>query len=539
MRYPRVVTICLFLLACVLTAMSVLAIERSARQRQQAELEQYASDLQAAIESRVIANVAYLRSGAAMFAEIEPMSSNLFEKYVRNLQLDRSFRGSLGVGYTARFPAKYRDLAERKMKATYGAQARVWSQRPVSNNSIDAILFLEPKTPANVRAIGFNMYADPIRRVAMDRAEHSGQAAATAKVVLLQDQGPHPQPGFLIYMPVYRTDNGQPILRGFLYSPLRAGEFVSAALGLAHLPSGRIEIRDQESPLGDQLFALTKGPGLADGGVSVTRRIDVAQRSWLLKVTFPTLATLSPMGMAALLAGLTVSTLLLLITRMLLARAEEDRRALEFESQQAGIRDSLTRELNHRVKNTLANVLSIIALTRRRASDLDSFSESLTQRIRALSATHDLLTHSHWGTTLLSDVISVELMPYGLDRLVSQSGPPVNLAPNDALSLGMAVHELVTNAAKFGALSVPEGRVHVDWKLITKHLAQIDWREEGGPPVSSPISRGFGTELIEKIVAHELHSRVDLRFNPEGVSCRLVVPVRDVAEFRLRAPSGS
>ena len=102
------------------------------------------------------------------------------------------------------------------------------------------------------------------------------------------------------------------------------------------------------------------------------------------------------------------------------------------------------------------------------------------------------------------------------------------------MSLGLAIHELATNAAKYGALSRPEGRIHVHWRQIASDLAEVHWREEGGPPVAVPGKRGFGRDLIEKIVAHELKSDVELEFLPAGVECRLRVPVRTSREFALR-----
>jgi two-component sensor histidine kinase len=226
---------------------------------------------------------------------------------------------------------------------------------------------------------------------------------------------------------------------------------------------------------------------------------------------------------------------------MLTQQAIEDEASLKWFEEQASIRNSLTRELNHRVKNTLANVLSIIALTRRRASKLDEFADGLDGRIRALSATHDLLTKSDWGTTPVRAVIEAELLPYAQasDHEVDLEGPEVELAPNDALSLGLATHELATNAAKYGALSKPGGKVAVHWKLVTANQLRIEWQESGGPPVAQRRGRGFGTDLIQRIVAQELKSPVELDFNPDGVRCVLTVPVRQPTEFAMRAGRGS
>jgi two-component sensor histidine kinase len=238
-----------------------------------------------------------------------------------------------------------------------------------------------------------------------------------------------------------------------------------------------------------------------------------------------------------LLFGLAVAILLMLVSRLLTNQLVEDQRALAWFAEQNSIRNSLTRELNHRVKNTLANVLSIVTLTRRRANSLDEFADGLDGRIRALSATHDLLTQSDWGTTPIEAVVAAELSPYTRagEDVLDMSGPPVELAPNDALSLGLALHELATNASKYGALSVPGGRVSIRWSLAGEGLAEIYWRESGGPPVRESRPRGFGTDLIEKIVAHELRNPVTLEFAPEGVRCILKVPVRQPSDFSLRA----
>jgi two-component sensor histidine kinase len=246
-----------------------------------------------------------------------------------------------------------------------------------------------------------------------------------------------------------------------------------------------------------------------------------------------------------------LASLSMLLARLLTQQAFEDQARLAFFEEQHSIRNSLTRELNHRVKNTLANVLSILSLTRRRASGLDDFADSLEGRIRALSATHDLLTVTDWGTTPIRAVIEAELQHFrsAIDDAILLDGPALELAPNDALSFGLAVHELATNAAKYGALSVAGGQVTIRWhradsradgkvdgNSAEREWAEVEWQEVGGPPVADARTRrrGFGTELIEKIVAHELRQPVTLDFAPEGVRCVLRVPIRRRADFHIR-----
>ena len=134
-------------------------------------------------------------------------------------------------------------------------------------------------------------------------------------------------------------------------------------------------------------------------------------------------------------------------------------------------------------------------------------------------------------------MVEVELAPYtrGDDHTLDLVGPHTELAPNDALSLGLAIHELATNAAKYGSLSVAGGVVTVHWSKVSDVLARIEWVESGGPQVVKPQRRGFGTDLIEKIVAHELRHPVELEFSPDGVRCTLLVPIRKPSEFELRS----
>ena len=188
-------------------------------------------------------------------------------------------------------------------------------------------------------------------------------------------------------------------------------------------------------------------------------------------------------------------------------------------------------------RHTLLFVLSILALTRRRATNLEEFADGLDGRIRALSATHDLLTQSDWGTTPIRAVIEAELFPYAQasDHEIELQGPHIELAPNDALSLGLATHELATNAAKYGALSKTGGKVAVHWNLVSENLVRLEWQASGGPTVTPQRGRGFGTDLIERIVAHELKHEVKLDFLPEGVRCVLTIPVRQPTQFAMRA----
>ena len=192
----------------------------------------------------------------------------------------------------------------------------------------------------------------------------------------------------------------------------------------------------------------------------------------------------------------------------------------------------LLHELNHRVKNTLATVQAIALQTLRQTRDPAAFAESFQARLLSLSGTHNLLTESAWQNASLRSLLETELAPYlrpegGRARL---DGEIVALPARQALALGMVIHELTTNAAKYGALSVPEGRVEVSW-AVSGHAPErglmVHWRERGGPRVAEPAKAGFGSRLIRRTVEDELGGRVVLEHRPEGVTCAILIPLAE------------
>jgi two-component sensor histidine kinase len=210
--------------------------------------------------------------------------------------------------------------------------------------------------------------------------------------------------------------------------------------------------------------------------------------------------------------------------------------ALRSRCRQYEIRDHLERqklllaELSHRVKNTLATVQSIANQTLSRAESLDEFSRSFRGRIQALTAAHSLLTAVNWDVAALRVLVEQALRPYASSdgSNVQISGDEVLLRPSAALTFSLILHELTTNAAKYGALQRPGGVVAVACGVRSngRELC-LHWAETGGPPVRPPVRRGFGLELIERSVAHELDGQVVLDYRVEGLSCDITVPLTE------------
>ncbi|MEW4449105.1 CHASE domain-containing protein [Qipengyuania sp. JC766] len=534
LEHPRAVPIAIFLLVGAITALSVYSIERGANQREQAQLRERAQAIASVLEQAGSSAAAHLKATAVLMGVGQDVDLPRFRSFVRQMQVADSDGGDVrSIAWAERVPRADIPQFLQREEERGSELMRVYPALQRGQADAYPIAMVEPLTEANRPALGFDISSNAVRAEAMATANATRRPTASGPVELISAAGTD-QRGFILIAPVYEGAGNPAPLTGYVLSPFTTQEFLES--GVEGETLGNRSVRLYDAAQGDEAL-LAEVVAEGDTGAVVSERVRIADRDMVLEVASVGTASLSDLSMVTLLFGLLVATLLTVVARLITHQAEEDRASVAWLEEQNSIRNSLTRELNHRVKNTLANVLSIIALTRRRADSLEHFATSLDGRIRALSATHDLLTRSEWGTTLLSDVIGAELAPYANDgeKVVTMEGPQVALAPNDALSLGLAIHELATNAAKYGALSRADGQVSIVWELETADTVTLRWKERGGPAVPQDRQRGFGTDLIEKIVAHELRHPVELTFAPKGVECVLRVPVRERSEFALRA----
>jgi two-component sensor histidine kinase len=220
-----------------------------------------------------------------------------------------------------------------------------------------------------------------------------------------------------------------------------------------------------------------------------------------------------------LLAGLTAQAAIALENSRLYRNAQSE---IEERKQAQTQQSLLIRELHHRVKNTLATVQAVVGATARSALSIEDFYQAFVGRIISLANTHSLLTEAVWQTASLREILEKELRPYNDtkgERIVLD-GPAVELPSDAAVPIGMAIHELTTNAAKYGALSVPAGKVVVSWEAEPAEdgtRLRLVWEERGGPTVSSPKRQGFGSRLLHRVLATQLNAKVEMDFNPTGL----------------------
>ena len=184
----------------------------------------------------------------------------------------------------------------------------------------------------------------------------------------------------------------------------------------------------------------------------------------------------------------------------------------------------LGREAEHRARNVLATVQAAVQLTK--ADTAKGFQQAITGRIQALANVHRLFVESPWAGAELHSIVTEELAPYSQERedRVQLSGPKCMLEPNAAQAIAVTLHELATNAAKYGALSVPDGHIHVEWSIESAGRIVLRWTETNGPPVKPATHRGFGTRVMENMIRNQLKGELRVDWKVEGLACEIVLP---------------
>ncbi|BAV48051.1 sensory transduction histidine kinase [Mesorhizobium loti] len=214
------------------------------------------------------------------------------------------------------------------------------------------------------------------------------------------------------------------------------------------------------------------------------------------------------------------------------ARQLEVKSYIEQKQEVADRQKLLIRELHHRVKNTLANVRAMMCATAKSSGSFEDFVRDFSARIVSLADTHSMLTDDYWQMASLQKLLESELRHYDTKDTsrIFLEGPDVALVADIAIPVGMAFHELASNSSKFGSLSRPQGRLEVRWSVGSSGDSQIvnlDWLERDGPKVDKPKRRGFGTTLLEKVVAVQCQAKVDLDYHRDGLRFNMALPLRD------------
>lgn len=535
-RTTPVLPVLILVLGLTATVAGALLVDRLGDIRDRQRFDSVVDQANNALGGQLQTYVAILHAGAGLFAASQEVTHDEFRAFAERVDLSGRYVGIQGLGFSARIPPGGDAALAARMRA--GGRPAFTFHRPPGPPADErhAVLFLEPEDARNRAAIGFDMYADPVRRQAMARARDTGLAAMSGKVELIQEIDADKQAGFLIYEPVYvggdrpeTQEARRSALLGFVYAPFRADDLLQAVFaGIDQGEFGYAVYNGEVAPENLLAASLPPGGAVPVSAMSATRQVSVAGGTWtIVYEAGPRFGPSAAHQLAWVFAfgGLLATGLVAIATwrqgkaRMAAERELSARTAIEARQK------LLLDELNHRVKNTLATVQSIAAQSLRQTGDVESVRRNFEDRLIALSHAHNLLTRDAWRGANLAELAEIELRPYaGADGArIEIVGPAAWLSPNTAVAMSMALHELTTNAVKYGALSNAEGHAALEWTLTPVSADQerltLVWEEHGGPPVTPPKRRGFGSRLIVGGLAHQLDGEVDLSFRPQGVRC--------------------
>lgn len=402
--------------------------------------------------------------------------------------------GMQGIGLALLQHAADVSEAERILSAAYGRQIRVWPA--TGQETRFPIVLLEPDNARNRAAYGYDMYSEPMRRDAIDRALKSGHAAATGPVELVQEITSSKQVGFLIYLPVMKRGGGG--IHSMVYAPYRVGDLMHDALTQPSDLGVVARVRDKATG------KLMLDPEEARQASLQPFPLFVADREWQVELAFRDGSwAMRGDSTAVLLAGLLVAFLAHRLVLQREARLAAEQAAAAEVAQAAEVRGLLLEETRHRLKNVIARISAIARLTSRQTGSKEEFEAAFQRQLSALAAAQNLLTPGLEKGVDLRQLIMAELSSVGgAPEDVRLEGPDLSLNANEAQAIGLVVHELLTNALKYGALSVtPAGTLDIVWRREGNLV--LEWLERGDFRFNQDAA-GFGGKLIETVIVRQL-----------------------------------
>ncbi|MER9404720.1 CHASE domain-containing protein [Mesorhizobium caraganae] len=536
--FPIVAFIAVALISMTMAGFAYFATQEAAR----IKFEATADDALNRIESRIDLHLSLLRSTQALFdARNGEISRSEFKAFFSALDVDSNFAGLRGIGYLRLAKAGDEAAVERDMLRDRGVPHAVYPDTAQSWRT--PVVLFEPLDPANESTIGYDMFTEPARREAIEKAMADDAQHASGLVQLGQGAGAAQTfTGFLVFvrLNVETAPDGINASRsstsGFLYAAFRARDLFQTALSRTPLLPVNTEVYDGKVDADNLLFQSETPPVASFGDrLLVTRKIIVAGRPWT--VLFRPTSAFSQPSSRAIPVMLGLFGLLLAGAIALVARYQErayDAKSLLHETTEKSLleKDLMLQEMKHRIKNSITRVLAIARQTAAHATDVNEFSSSFSARLQAMAASQDMLTRSRWQKADLGDLLRIELgqvfgkeLPDGI-----LSGPQVLLDETTTQALGLTFHELATNALKYGEAGNSVGALKVDWSFEGRgsdRMLVLNWREAGQKQLEAPAKTGFGTKLIDLNVTRELRGTIARDFRADGLTVEIRIPPPD------------
>ncbi|MER8921711.1 CHASE domain-containing protein [Mesorhizobium sp. M0802] len=533
--FPILAFIAVALISLTMAGFAYFATQEAAR----IKFEATADDALNRIESRIDLHLSLLRSTQALFdARNGEISGSEFKAFFSALNVDNNFAGLRGIGYLRLAKTGDEAAVERDMLRDRGAAHTVYPDTTQPWRT--PVVLFEPLDPANESTIGYDMFTEPVRREAIEKALADDAQHASGLVQLGQDTGAAQTfTGFLVFvrLNVETAPDGINASRsstsGLLYAAFRARDLFQTALSRTPLLPVNTAVYDGTADADNLLFQSETPPVASFGDrLLVTRKIIVAGRPWT--VLFRPTSAFSQPSSRAIPVMLGLFGLLLAGAIALVARYQErayDAKSLLHETTEKSLleKDLMLQEMKHRIKNSITRVLAIARQTAAQATDVQEFSTSFSARLQAMAASQDMLTRSRWQKADLGDLLRIELgqvfgkeLPEGI-----LSGPQVLLDERTTQALGLTFHELATNALKYGEAGNSVGALKVNWSFEgrgSERMLVLNWREAGQKELEAPAKTGFGTKLIDLNVTQELRGTIARDFRVDGLTVEIRIP---------------
>ena len=505
------------------------------------QFEQESAVIEYSLKTTFDAYAHVLRSGVALFNATENVDRETWRIYVESLELEDNFPGIQGVSFNAALHSRadFDALAE-DVRATDMPSFNV---RPDGERDLyTPILYLEPLEGRNRPALGFDIYAEPTRRDAIDRAIATRRPQMTSKITLVQDDDSEDETvkaGVLVVLPVLEGDTGTlDDVSGLIVSVFRIRDLMETILSDNFGDSGerRKDVTLFEvAPSGDVLPMFERHDETSsDPWFTFENTFEMYGRTWRLITTstsqFETATSRNSHWIILLIGSLASLLLTSLIWGQVIRGQESQNAADQLERSNTHIA-LLMKEVNHRSKNLLGLIQAIARQTS--AASPGDFSASFGRRLSSLAASQDLLVKNSWNNVGLEELIKAQLGHFSglIGSRILVSGSNMEIDSQNAQTLSMAIHELATNASKYGALSNDVGVVDIGWNQTGvggEAQFELNWIESGGPPVTAPTRKGFGSKVTGMMVKMSLESEIEMDYATKGFAWRLTCPARNL-----------
>ena len=542
-RRSHLLPILVFGAALVLGIGMTWAVRVVETQRAQADFERTADLAIDRVVNRLEQQVVLLQSTRGLFlAQHASVERDAFGRFLTGVDLVNGLSGIQGIGFARMVPTETANSVLDEIAALYGVTTQI---RPETNEAWRTpVVLIEPPNDRNIAALGYDMYSDATRRAAMDRAIASGQPQMSGPVFLAQEITADKQTGFLIYLALAMPSPS--LALGFVYAPFRGGDLVRAALSAGSPLPVVLTIRDAGSP------ELPIYDDKAEGapGLTLQRSVELVGRQWSFTVSEVTPAHVLRLHLGSLLVGLVSILFAAAAAFAVLARQQEAQQAREVAAaaaREADYRGLLLQEMMHRIKNHIARIQSIARQSARGATDVKAFTDTFDARLQAMAAVQEILVGTVVPQADVRAILRKELQQCLDTEAVEHlmEGPGVSLDERQAHAFAIVVHELVTNAMKYGGLSASGQGLRIAWSAGPGANGQpvmlvVDWQERFTAPAEPQTQgTGFGSRLIGASLKGELSGTITRDFHPDGLNIALTFPLNpDHADLREQKPRG-